>query len=215
MRPLVVGSTERAIQPFVNWLNQNIETTIWSQERFLEDFSRRSPHRIRQDGDIPFLGSCLDVSLLMIEYLQGVGYETSLIIEHLYDHNNDREGIHYAIRKKNPLLDGNLEPGGAIIDNQDRTNIIVTPPPYRNLQDVTSYYTVELQGPIIPDRNLFENYPDHPFVQELYKHLPEFTGRLQEHNTPERFNKYQDEIAHQKDYTVNSTGPYATPPKHI
>ncbi|MFP4523804.1 MAG: hypothetical protein ACLFO2_00615 [Candidatus Woesearchaeota archaeon] len=189
---------KRLLEPFIEgWMNENLETKLWTPDEFKQKFSQRSVHQLLQDKDTSFMGACLDRTLLTQWYLQLAGRKPELFMEHLHDHNNGREGLHYFLR------DGNQ-----IIDFRDRTNVIIKPTPYQNPQDVTTKGTWPMHGELDPKKNFFENYWHEPPVKEFYRLLEEHINGLLKDNTPERFARYHKEIEHQPNLTIHTTQTY-------
>ena len=143
------------------------------------------------------MGACLDRTLLTQWYLQLAGHTPALFMEHLHDHNNGREGLHYFLR------DGNH-----IVDFRDRTNVIIKPAPYQNPQDVVTKGVWPMPGELDPKKNFFENYWHEPVVREFYGRLEEHINHLLKDNTPERLARYRKEIEPQPNLTIHTTQTY-------
>lgn len=70
------------IEKLVRNVYRSVRKTMWTSLRITTDFGRRSAERIAQEGDVCYMNSCLDHSLVMLHNLMDdVHFRTQLVCE--------------------------------------------------------------------------------------------------------------------------------------
>ena len=79
--PLFSGTEMEKVEQCIKWVKRNIQSTRWSDEKIERYLSKRTPKQIIDSGQVFYLRSCLDRTLVLIETLKRNGFQPTMVAE--------------------------------------------------------------------------------------------------------------------------------------
>lgn len=78
-------------------LRDSFDLVRWDNERIRREFGKRSLAQIKKEGSTHYAGSCVDVSLFLLDLLSNQGYKPHLVLEEVDDKRYGFVRLHTAL----------------------------------------------------------------------------------------------------------------------
>ncbi len=107
--PVLRGTLEQKVETLVDWIDEHVSRTRWSDEKIDDNFGRRSTRQILSDGEACYMNPCADLTLVAYAIMRRNGINPTMIVEELapgdYPFVRLHFGLEFSYDNRNYFLD--------------------------------------------------------------------------------------------------------------
>lgn len=177
-------------------LNGKIKQKRWSDNEIREKYALRSSEEILNEGDIHYMNSCPDYSLLFFDYLNSKDADPKLIIQELFYKNIKRKIFHFAVQF-------NLNDSNYFVETIGFNKVSYGIGDYvGNRENVENLRIITLENKVDSKDNIIES-TNGDLKKDLENFRNEHINYLIQANTKESYNAFIRKVGEAKLYLDN------------
>ena len=184
------GDLESRMGKLVSWIDARVKMKHWSNEEIVAKFTKRDAKTILIDGDIGFMNSCSDLTLVALALLKKNGFKPILVVEKLKQKKYDFVRMHFVLEffDKDVLYFLEFIQGNQVLLRKGEY-------PARHNEEIETLKIQRIENNIRFDQNMQSVLEEAKFDLSDF-HLEKVVAQLQKDNTPETYANYISKLSH-------------------